>query len=62
MHRVRHQPLFWLTILVASAAAGLLYDRLFSLGRPFVGATYGVRIVDAAPPPTPLVVERIVHG
>ena len=42
MHRVRHQPLFWISILVASAAAGLLYDRLFSLGRPFVGATYGV--------------------
>lgn len=42
MRRARHPPLFWLTILVASAAAGLLYDRLFGLGRPFVGATYGV--------------------
>ena len=44
MHRPRIQPLFGLFILGASAAAGVVYERLFGPGDPFVSAVYGLFI------------------
>jgi adenylate cyclase len=42
MHSVRKEPVFWLVILAASAAAGLMYDWLVETGQPIVAVIHGI--------------------
>lgn len=44
MGRARQHALFWLAILVASAGAGYVYDRVTDFGEPLVAAIHGLFI------------------